>query len=700
MMCANFIMIIITTLFSLCTSESLYPVEKINHIVVSKPAFGFSTTHSDNMVLQQSPAMAAVYGSTGLQSLRWNIQPVVKVTVSTDTEKYTTQANISTDGKKWKALLRPTKAGGDFTITATCSSGCNTTAHGLPTITLKSVTFGDVWYCSGQSNMWLPLLHTFSRNKSMDAIRAGKYKNIRMMAGDSQQHATDAPWKSALAAISDGDCNYIHAGNTANCSFLNFAAACYYFAESLSDLMLQHGKQPPPIGLVSTAVGGSMIEEWVTNSTTSLCKGANDPNAHNQKLWDQNVVPFLSMTIKGWIYYQGENNMHGVMGNSAQHVGYGCQMPSLVSLWRNEWSAVPGTTDPLAPFGLVTLAAGTDEGGKDMGSMRWSQTANFGILPNSVMPNTFLAQAYDLGEPWAGSLHTCVKSHRCCDRYSGNITKPRNMTSCTDKFWQQCKNYCTSEDSSARTAPFMGSIHPRNKKPVGKRLAQAALVIAYDVEKLPFSGPTITGCNVVGTKLTVRFNTSLLVGDSVEVQPYGPPPTNQSATISSSFHVLIDPSFWCSNTILRCEKGVSPPCNGKYEWFCADKNAPNAGACGGPVVCGKGPLRSSFLKTSIAVNYSEVSPWIEVDLKAGTNHNDVIVDLAKLNSSTPLAIRYAWQDEQPTCCVKTVGLGTEFPCPMESCPIIAKNSRLPANPFIAQIIGGKCKCVEPQICDA
>ena len=48
---------------------------------------------------------------------------------------------------------------------------------------------------------------------------------------------------------------------------------------------------------------------------------------------------------------QGENNMHNIMGNSAQHVGYGCQMVDLVATWRQSWSKVEGTTDPLAWFG-------------------------------------------------------------------------------------------------------------------------------------------------------------------------------------------------------------------------------------------------------------------------------------------------------------------------------------------------------------
>jgi hypothetical protein len=51
---------------------------------------------------------------------------------------------------------------------------------------------------------------------------------------------------------------------------------------------------------------------------------------------------------------KGENNCHGTMGNSANHQGYGCQMPAMVDLWRKKWSQVPGTTSPTAPFGELS----------------------------------------------------------------------------------------------------------------------------------------------------------------------------------------------------------------------------------------------------------------------------------------------------------------------------------------------------------
>ena len=88
------------------------------------------------------------------------------------------------------------------------------------------------------------------------------------------------------------------------------------------------------------------------------------------------------------------------MGNADSKTGYGCEMVAMVKLWRQEWSKEPGTTDPLAPFGIVSLASGGSEGGTDIAGMRSSQTGNYGSLPSIGMPNTFLAHAFDIGDPW------------------------------------------------------------------------------------------------------------------------------------------------------------------------------------------------------------------------------------------------------------------------------------------------------------
>jgi hypothetical protein len=174
-------------------------------------------------------------------------------------------------------------------------------------------------------------------------------------------------------------------------------------------------------------------------------------------------------------------------------------------------------------------------------------------------------QAYDLGDPWGASMN--CHNWRCCG-YSESYV---NMTKChaesDGKGWDGtgCHAYCTAWNA---TMPFMGGIHPRDKMPVGRRLAQAAVGVVYESEyvsahaqttevqtkpALPsvqnvapvvssdshaFTGPTLAGCSVdssvtadpstssgLGGHTTrwmeVRFRQDLLRGDKVIVQPYG-----------------------------------------------------------------------------------------------------------------------------------------------------------------------------------
>ena len=715
---------------------------------------------SDFAVLQRAPAAANVYGVLGDGGTAASV-----TVVSESFAAYTVVATVDTEGKRWKAALKPMPSGGDVTVTATCTGCSNATAA-----VLRHVTFGDVFYCAGQSNMWLPLGNTLTRNATVDALSRGDFSNIRLMAGDSQiqstscgwggggnsmgdlaggattDHTTKCVWQTASAAATDGICTGVsrflpNGTQPATCSLERFSAACYYFAEELTKKMVAAGETPPVIGLVSTAVGGSMIEEWLPNSTSAQCTGRSVA-AHDETLWTQNVVPFLPMTVKGWLWYQGENNCHGIMGNSAQKTGYGCQMPLLVSHWRQAWAAASGT-DPMAPFGVVTLAAGGDEGGNDIGGMRWSQTANYGVLPNPAMPNTFLAQAFDMGDPWDG-LDQCVKGPSCCrsnNHLGDNCGAPsghcygRNVTTCPDKKWQVCKAYCESKYNPKDTTPYMGGIHPRDKRPVGLRLATAAAVLVYGIgaeAKDPYTGPTIAGCShdAAAKTITLRFNQTLLGNDAVMLTSYGPPPPGMNgtaATITTGLRVLINGSYWCSNSSISTTVpgdvgpkwcpgicGTAQPPAGSNcsvtqcvtKMVCRDTDAPDNGNCGGRNVCGadavapRGGEQPGVVGVGGSPQPQGPEPWIELDIKLGAKPGEVIVDLAKLNGSEPLAIRYAWEDEQKSCCLADSGLHSAlYPCLEASCPIKTKRGMLPANPFMAAIVGGRCKCVPPQVCD-
>ena len=158
------------------------------------PAFRFGPVLGSHMVLQQAPAAAAVYGPAPVGATS------VTVTVSDGKTSYDVVAKVGKDAThqpvgyvdpksganlpitnfSWKAVLHPTAAGGDYSITAKCT-GCT----GAPTATLEHVTFGDMWYCSGQSNMWLPVDHSLTRNDTVASIKAGKFTNIRGMFGGS-----------------------------------------------------------------------------------------------------------------------------------------------------------------------------------------------------------------------------------------------------------------------------------------------------------------------------------------------------------------------------------------------------------------------------------------------------------------------------------------------------------------------------------
>lgn len=91
------------------------------------------------------------------------------------------------------------------------------------TATLVNVTFGDVWHCSGQSNMWLPVSHSFTSNATYEAILAGKYNNLRVMMGNSGNGDTafSNPWTAVRNGVfADEDDTNTH-------GLGQFGAACW-----------------------------------------------------------------------------------------------------------------------------------------------------------------------------------------------------------------------------------------------------------------------------------------------------------------------------------------------------------------------------------------------------------------------------------------------------------------------------------------
>ncbi len=331
-------------------------------------------------------------------------------------------------------------------------------------------------------------------------------------------------------------------------------------------------------------------------------------------LWDANIRAFLNMTVKGWLFYQGENNAGQLHGNSFYRAGYACMMPKLIALWREAWSATPGTTDPLAPFGLVTLSTGDSEGAQDIASFRWAQGGSYGVMPNPVMPATFWAHGHDLSDPWVNC---------------GNSPQTAQCPGC-DK---------ADPQYSCLQPWFMGpGIHPRLKKPVGQRLAASALVAVYGFAG-PVTGPTLAGCQVSadGRTLALRFNATLLAGAPLEVRSYG----------------------------------------------------------------------ANAMFSGLSVLANETNTWLALNISLA-DANSVSVDLTPLAGRTPAAVKYAWgatggvPDSQDVVCCLPTASGECVPgqCPIYVATALAPFGGHPANPFLATIVGGRCSCPLPQLCDA
>ena len=406
---------------------------------------------------------------------------------------YTVAAEVAAPGGAWKACLRPGAVGGDYAITATCTAGC--TANATAAV-LEHATFGDVWYCGGQSNMALPLLHSYTRNATRDAVLAGRLGNIRIHQAEENM-VRFLPWSTLAQALAVTTAGAPAADSDAS-ALMGFSASCFYFAQELSAQLggaagnadADAAAAASPIGLVHTAWGGSTIEQWLTNDTIGTCEYGKT-GADTQEFHDLNVLPYTSMTLKGWVWYQGENDCHNTMGNAAAGAGYSCLMGALVAQWRQLWSATPGTTDPTAPFGIVSLASSGSEGASSlaMGSMRQAQTAGFGVLPPpasaaaaagstagsaaaasmanamaNTMANTFMAQAYDLDDAWSGDRGPCVATgwnttsplHACCDNHGAT---PANTSSCPADWRAKCAHMCAA---NAGTAQFMGGTPGRS----------------------------------------------------------------------------------------------------------------------------------------------------------------------------------------------------------------------------------------------
>src|SRR6185437_6585757 len=178
----------------------------------------------DNMVLQRDKPIP-VWGRAS---------PKEKITVQFDHQTKTTQADKS---GKWMVKLDNENAGGPYLLTI----------KGKNTVTFNNVMLGEVWICSGQSNMEMPIEGWGKVNNYEKEIAAANYPMIRhikipnTVSSTSKDNIPKADWKI---------CRPETAGD--------FTAAGYFFAREL------YNKLKIPVGLINTSWGGTMVETWTS----------------------------------------------------------------------------------------------------------------------------------------------------------------------------------------------------------------------------------------------------------------------------------------------------------------------------------------------------------------------------------------------------------------------------------------------------
>ena len=162
-------------------------------------------------------------------------------------------------------------------------------------LVLDDVAFGEVWFCSGQSNMEFTVRGV--RDAAAEIEAATLYENIRLMK--VERNYSSVPLEEPLmykTTWTKPESDYLHGPS--------FSAICLFVGEQLFDEL------NVPIGLIDSNKGGTHIEAWSPPEALAECGINNTAQGfnHNEWLWNAMVYPFLGMTIKGVLWYQGENN--------------------------------------------------------------------------------------------------------------------------------------------------------------------------------------------------------------------------------------------------------------------------------------------------------------------------------------------------------------------------------------------------------
>jgi len=362
----------------------------------------------NNMVLQQSEDIL-IWG--------WD-DPGAKIYLTTSWSRELFETTSSESGV-WQISVRTPKAGGPYTMKIEDKSY---------SILLQNIMIGEVWLCSGQSNMEFQMqsLGVWEAWKTMTKNDPDKtthpYLRLFTVQRDTAETAQDdckGYWQIADSTAVD-----------------NFSATAYFFGKYLSEFL------KVPIGLISSAWGGTPAETWIPieriKSNPDLEKFLKAPNKAQWwsgfpgKTYNGMIKPLTNYKIKGAIWYQGESNVNN-------YLLYPTLMENLISAWRTDWK------NPEMPFYFVQIAP------------------------------------FDYENPATGALLREAQQ-KCLEIPSTGMVVSLDLVD------------------------NLNDIHPKNKWDIGKRLSQQALVKTYNINDLVCEGPIFSSFIVEGNKVRIHFS--------------------------------------------------------------------------------------------------------------------------------------------------------------------------------------------------
>ncbi len=458
-----------------------------------------STMFSDHMVLQQQQAVP-VWGTA---------DPGASISVSINGKTARTKAD---DAGAWSVELEAMKAGGPFSLDVVGEED---------RITLVDVLVGEVWVCSGQSNMQWTVANS---NNPDEEIANADHPQLRLYTvprktADTPQSSCEGRWSVCSPE-----------------TIPSFSAVAYYFGREVQ------ANQNVPVGLIHTSWGGTPAESWtrletlqaddefapllerwdgiVENYPTALEKhkeavakweklaadakaagkdapkkpraptGPDSPH-RPASLSNGMIAPVVPYGIQGAIWYQGESNA----GRAYQ---YRNLFSTMIEDWRDFWD-----NDDDFPFLFVQLANFRAREDQPVES-EWAELREAQNMALDL-PNTGMAVAIDIGE---------------------------------------------ADD-----------IHPRNKQDVGKRLAMAAEAVAYKEAGADRTGPLYAGMKTKGDTIEVKFD---YVDDGLQAE--GDTIKGFAIAGEDKQFVWADAQIKGKNTVVVSSSEVTEPVAVRYGW--------------------------------------------------------------------------------------------------------------------------------------